>query len=774
MSFFACLYCRRIWVLLFLMATGISALPQTVGLVLSGGGSKGVSHIGVLKALEENNITVDYITGTSMGAIIGGLYASGYPISQIENIFLSEEIGKWVARDYNVKDEYFFKKSDDNASWQMFRIIHDSIISIRLPTNLVTPYKMDFAFMEKFAGPSAAAGYDFDNLMIKFRCIAADISDNQALVIRGGDLGEAIRASMTFPFYFKPIIVNDKLLFDGGMYNNFPVDVMIEEFNPDLIIGSKAASNYGPPKADDVISQIQTMLMEKTSYEITDRPGKVIVPNLKSVSLMDFSSARELIDSGYVATKRAIPEIQELMNESAPKTPMKLRREEFRDRIPASHIGRVKVFGVLPEQESYILRQFKYKIREKFESDGHVGFNDIRPDFYKLASEENIEYIFPKARYDPADSLYTLELYVDKENQLITEIGGLISSRAINEIFLQLKYNYWRRAGLRLEGSTYLGRFYNSGQVRTRLDLPGLFPLFTELIYTYNSWNFFKTTTYFFEDETPSYLLQSDNFWTLNSGLPVTPKGKVYMNLSAGRKKDDYYQTNQFTRLDTSDVTSFDFISPGLVFELSSLNRKQFASAGARLKLDLRYINGKEKNIPGSTSLERDEYVEYHNWLQLRFLYDNYFETIGPLKLGFYAEATISSQQVFNNYTSTVLAAPSFEPIPESKTHFMPQFRSFNYAGIGLKNVIRLAKNLDYRLEGYGYQPIRHIQRNDDNTAEMGEVFSKRYFIASTVAVLHLPIGPLSLGLNYYDGSDEPFSFHFNLGYFIFNKRPFE
>ena len=102
--------------------------------------------------------------------------------------------------------------------------------------------------MEWFAEAGAACNYNFDELAIPFRCVASDISENKFIVLKQGNLDKAIRASMTFPFYFKPIRIENKLMWDGGMYNNFPVDVLIEEFKPEIIIGSKAASNYGPPR----------------------------------------------------------------------------------------------------------------------------------------------------------------------------------------------------------------------------------------------------------------------------------------------------------------------------------------------------------------------------------------------------------------------------------------------------------------------------------------------------------------------------------------------
>ncbi len=200
-----------IWFTLFVFA--FSATAQKVGLVLSGGGAKGVTHIGVIRALEEDGIPIDYITGTSMGAIIGGLYASGYSPDEMEALLTSPDFYYWVSGSIDEKYTYFFKKTRPDASWAEFRFRIDSILTPSIPSNIVSPVLMDFAFMKIFAGASAAANYNFDSLMVPFRCMASDIALTESVILSKGDLGSSIRASMTFPFYFKPIRIDGRLLF---------------------------------------------------------------------------------------------------------------------------------------------------------------------------------------------------------------------------------------------------------------------------------------------------------------------------------------------------------------------------------------------------------------------------------------------------------------------------------------------------------------------------------------------------------------------------------
>lgn len=327
---------------------------------------------------------------------------------------------------------------------------------------------------------------------------------------------------------------------------------------------------------------------------------------------------------------------------------------------------------------------------------------------------------------------------------------------------------------MNITGNTYLGRFHNSGLAMIRIDRPGKLPLAWEFSYILNGFNYFNTSTYFFEDAKPNYLVQRDSYWKFEISTPVNNDSKLALEFVSGIKADNYYQSNQFSRSDTADKTTLAFYSPDLFYEFNSLNRKQFASEGTFFKACARFISGTEKNIPGSTSTDTTEFSNYHNWLQLRIALDKYFKVTNRLKFGACGSLTYSNQPFFNNYTSSVLSAPSFEPIPESQTIFLPQFRAYIYMSAGVKSVFSVLKNLDLRAEAFVFQPYEEILSDANGKAMYGELLSNHYYIGSGSLVFHSPIGPISMCLNYYDQADEPFSFNVNIGYFIFNKRPFQ
>ena len=254
--------------------------------MLSGGGAPGIAHIGMIKALEENNIPIDYISGTSIGALIGGMYASGYSPDEMIRFFKSSDFRKMKRFEIRFPKKYF------------------------LPTHIIKPQKVQIG-LEKLTGQATKlSGGNFDSLFVPFRCVASDVYRKEPFVFSKGDLATAIRASMTFPFVFEATKVENRLLFDGGIYNNFPADIMQQSFHPDFMIGSVVA--YNPPQADtnDILMQLQNMIINDTNYSIADSLGIVLNFDLKKKSMFDFSQIDSLVNIGYQETKKQIEHIK--------------------------------------------------------------------------------------------------------------------------------------------------------------------------------------------------------------------------------------------------------------------------------------------------------------------------------------------------------------------------------------------------------------------------------------------------------------------------------
>lgn len=738
---------------------------QKVAVVLSGGGSKGAAHIGVLRALEENQIPIDYIAGTSIGAIIGGLYASGWTTDEMEKLITSDEFLMWASGVIEEKYIYYFKQPEPDASWASFRINADSIWRFDVPTNLVSSGQMDFIFMEIYAQANAACCGNFDSLFVPFRCVGANITDSKAEIFRSGNLVRSIRASMTYPFYFKPIIIDGKMYMDGGMFNNFPTDVALRDFDPDIIIGSKVASVNPIPHPDNIMSQLENIFMTETSYDLPCNSSVLIEPKIPTTNIIDFSHSAEFIQLGYDAAMKQIPLIRKFVLDSVSPAEIQKKRDDFNSRKPPLLFHHVGVEGLNKLQSQYVMNYFIKHDTADIER--------TRTDYYRLLTDHAIRSLYPEAEFDDSVNTFTLKLEVKKEADLYLRFGGLVSSNPVNQAFAEVGYKNLQRHSVTLRANMYAGRFYSSGLLGVRLDFPGLpqYALFGRIVY--NQWDYFRTTSHFFEDKNPSYLVINDYHWDCGIIIPARNKGKIILNGSAMILDDEYFQNNYFTRVDVPDNTNFKAWSVSADWERNTLNKKQYANKGTYINFHVGYTSGKENSVPGSTALiNTTTHQEHHNWLSAKFTYENYFQSWKHFRLGLYSEFYFSNRGFFGNYTATMLFANPFQPLPEMSTLFMPQYRAHQYAGAGLKGIVMLLDNLDWRTEVYLCQPYRDIMLGPSGVYAMyGPVLGSRYFVASSAFVFHSPVGPIALSLSYYDKYQEPWMLSFYFGYTLFNPK---
>jgi NTE family protein len=540
---------------------------------------------------------------------------------------------------------------------------------------------------------------------------------------------------------------------------------MLDEFYPDMIIGSKVAGNYSTANPGDIVSQIQTIMMEKTDYDVFCESSVMIEPEIPPVNVIDFSRTSEFIDSGYVAATRKLKEIRMFLTDSISPEEITQKRKRFRNQMPDLIFNNIEVNGLNKNESDYIDKMLLH-------DDDTVGIHSIKEDYFRILTDDRIGYIYPEARFNEKTGYYTLELEVKKDKNVELKFGGTVSSAPINEAFLQLKYKHLSRQSISARLNTYIGRFYSSVGAQGRADFPGETPFYTKLGITYNHWDYFKTSTTFFEDKTPSYLITKDTYTYLSFGVPVKNDSKIEAGFSWGNITNEYYQSNKFSRQDTADETKFRNYNTHIEYEANTLNRKQFPSSGRFVKAELKHFRGQETCNPGSTNPECNQFRQFHQWIQLSFTYKKYNRLNSWFSLGYQGDLYASNRSLFSNHTSTLLMSEPYTPIPESKTVFLRKFRAHNFAGLGLKTVFSIRDNLDFRAEAYLFQPVREIRsRRDDRTAFYGSYFDKRYLMGSSRLVYHSPIGPVSLYLNYYQKHSDPLAFGLNLGYILFNEH---
>jgi len=734
---------------------------QKVGVVLSGGGAAASAHVGFLKALEENEIPIDYIAGTSMGAIIAGLYASGWSPERIEAYMLSDEFNKSMTGTLDNKFKFFFKVRDQNSSWFNFRFNTDTWIQSSLPTNLIDPQLQDFRAMEVFSVSAARAGYDFDSLFIPYRCVASDIEMKRSVVFRSGNLNQAIRASATYPFYVPPIEVDGRLLFDGGIYNNFPSDVLYNDFLPDVILGSNVSDNADAPDKDDLISQLKSMILNKTNFDqVCER--MIIVQPESRIGTFDFGRVGEMMQLGYTTTLDRMGEISSEVERRITKEEISAKRAAFTQGFKPLVFDEITFSGLMTSQKQYV--------RKVFGKADTVSVENISKRYFRAFNDDKINYILPTAIYKPQSGFYNLHLDINPEKDVLLEVGGVVSSRPVNTGYFGLRYNLMHGIAATLSANSYFGKLYGSVMVAPRFDFPSGYPIAVEPHFVINRWDYFKSLATFFEDVRPSFVVKKETYGGLHLIQPAGNRGKVVWDGRKVRLQDEYYQTPEFTNADTSDRTVFDGFTVGGVYERNTLNRKQYASDGTYLRISGRYVNGEERTLPGSTVVLKDTLYAFHDWAVARAKYMNYFTGNGRVKLGFALEGAASTQPFFNNFIATTIQAPAFNPIPEANAFFMPQFRAHVWASGGLMAVGKITKNLEMRAEGYVFLPFGSLETNELSQARF-DYSGEQLFIGSGCVVFHSPVGPAAFMVNYYDQKDDPWSIIFTFGYVLFNRN---
>lgn len=742
---------------------------QKVGLVLSGGGAKGMTHIGIIRALEENNIPIDYITGTSMGAIIGSLYAMGYSPDDMEALLRSEDFKRWYSGQVEPEYGYYFKQNRPTPEFFNIRFSFKDSLHIKpqiLPTSMVNPIQMNLVFVELFARATAACSGDFNRLFVPFRCIASDVYNKKPLIMRRGDLGDAVRASMSFPFVFKPIEIDSVLAYDGGIYNNFPTDIMREDFKPEVIIGSVVAANPGKPKENDLMSQLENMIMQKTDYTLPDSLGIIMTFKYDDVSLLDFDRLQELHDIGYNRTISLMDSIKGRIHRRVSAENVRLRRLVYRSNLPQFRFRDIYIEGANPQQQAYIKKEFHDEDHEVF------TYEDLKRGYFRLLSDNMISEIIPHAVYDSENDLYSLHLKVKMEDNFSVRMGGSVSITSSNQIYLGLGYqdlNYYSKE-ITLDGQ--IGKVYNNAQLMAKIDLPTRIPTSYRLIASLSTFDYYKKDKLFSKNDKPSFNSKDERFVKLMVALPFLANKRAEISIGYGKLQDNYFQSSVINiDKDRSDRSTYNLLGGAIGFYGSTLNARQYATKGYFEKLVAQVFSGKEKFIPGNPTETSVTTKERQSWLQISYMKYAYHTMSPKFTLGWMAEMLYSSKNFSENYTATMLQAADFSPTPHSKLMYNEAFRANQFLAAGIKPIFVFNDMFQFRSEFYGFVPIFPIKKNALNKAYYGKAFSRFEYIGEISVICQLPFGAISAYVNHYSSPKKEWNVGLTLGWQLFNYR---
>ncbi|HEX8325900.1 MAG TPA: patatin-like phospholipase family protein [Hymenobacter sp.] len=748
------------------------AQAQKVGLVLSGGGAKGLAHVGVLRQLEKNCIPVDYIVGTSMGAVIGGMYAAGYSPDEIEQIVLSDDFQKWTSGKPLESKTFNFLTSEPSPSALRLGIAIDSTFQARVSTNLVNDLNLNLALARLLAPASASSNYDFDQLFVPFRCMASEVFTRTVVEQKQGSLADAIRNSMSFPLAFRPIRnLDGKYYYDGAVYDNFPTGAMKKTFAPDIIIGVNvgdvAFKKY--PKNDDALLG-STVAFLGTSVADTGsvgRNGIYIQPDLDGMGVGDFERVREFIAEGDTAALRNMEKIKQRIGRRVDSVDLQKRRQAFQARAPKPRFVDVRVNGLRPEQNEYAARFFRRSGRD-------YSLDDLEEGYYRLASDDFFKNIYPRIRYDAARQGYIFSVDAQRNNNVSTEVGFVLSNRPIDNLYFGVEYRYLRRLLYTASADVSLGRFYNGAHGSFRINVPARLPFFIEPEVTYNQWDYQSTGGVLGRNVLNTQVRQQDTKLGGQLGISPNYRSRILLDVAAFVTKDEYTNSKEINSSDVLDATVFRGGTAALRLARNTLNRKQYSTSGHRYVYTLRGVSGSATYTPGSTA-EQLANSRHRDWLQFRATAEQYFAFKKERHAwGYFLELMVSSQPDFSTFRSSQTISPVFAPLPDSRTLFLDSYRSARYGAAGLRYIQPFLKKLEWRTEAFVHVNGQPLRQGEQQVAVRKSGFDRPRLTASTGLIFQTPVGPLALHARFYDDSAERFSVYGHLGFLLFRGRALE
>jgi len=420
---------RRIIALLaIVLAAGTSFAQEEdrpkVGVVLSGGGAKGLAHIGVLKVLEEQGVQVDYITGTSMGAIVGGLYASGYTASELDSIFSSIDATALI-RDYipRISKSFYEKKNDEiyalTLPFDKFKIGLPKAFSRGM---------YNYNLMNRLLAHVRHVR-DFNDLNIPFLCVATNIETGKPVLIDSGYLPQAILASGAFPSLFAPVLIDDKHLIDGGIVNNYPIEEL-KALGADIVIGVDVQDGL---KDIDAISGAADVLLQISNYStINQMKNKIgetdiyIKPDISGYTVVSFEEGKAIIQRGVTAAEAKLDEIKKIGGKK--DVLQKQFVPKYTDKI---YVNSIDINGLTRYTQRYVHGKLGFK------PNSMVAFDELEKGIDQLNGTDNFSSISYRFDANGAGDELVLDL-VENPTKRYLKLGvhydGLYKSAALLNI----------------------------------------------------------------------------------------------------------------------------------------------------------------------------------------------------------------------------------------------------------------------------------------------------------------------------------------------------
>jgi NTE family protein len=397
-------------------------------------------------------------------------------------------------------------------------------------------------------------------------------------------------------------------------------------------------------------------------------------------------------------------------------------------------------------------------------------FSDIKQGYFKLVSDDYFHNLYPSFIFDANKNLFNFQLSKRPQNDFQIDFGGVVSTRNISTMFLGVNYYYFDRALTHATANFYAGNFYKAVQLKTRIDFPGFGRFYLEPEAAFNNWDFIEGKDLVLDNKFPPTVLNRiDRKVGASVGIPVGTTFRASLYGYYVNNLDRYIDGDVFVSTDTLDQLKLAGSRLGFAMTSNTLNRKQYASQGRRFNFSFDWFRLNETFIPGNTSLIQLEEQERRFWVRGKISLEQYFRK-GFYSSGYLLEGVLSNQPFFANYKGTIVNASSFNPMQDSPTLLLENFRAFNYVAGGWRNVFSIRKNLDFRLEGYVFKPFERVVARPDQRPTLSQDLVRFYLAGTAGLVLHSSVGPISLSVNYYNDRENQLGALLHVGFLLFQR----
>lgn len=748
--------------------SGNNGKRQSIGLVLSGGGAKGVAHIGVLQALEENGIPIDYITGTSAGAIVGGLYAAGYSPKEMLELFLSRQFAYWSTGKIDPSLTYYFDSASPTPS--LFNlplpIGRDSLKNAQnaVMASVISPIPMNFAFMTLFSGATAECRRNFDNLFVPFRCVASDANAKHKVVLGKGDLGYSIRASMSFPIIFQPTLIDSTYLYDGGVYDNFPVDVMRDTFNPDFILGIVVASESKGPQTS-LLDQLENLVVQNNDYSLPADEGIRIRYDLNQFGLLDFPQAQQIYQIGYNGAMAMMDSIKKRVADRIDPKVVAQKRDNFKKKMPELRFDSVKVTGASKRQNEYLEYLFHKQVPRNHPDTFGVDF--ARQAYYRALSQGRLSDFVPHAYYNDSTDLFNLRFKASLKDNFNVGVGGYLTSSSLGYVYLNAGYSTLSFNSVSTNLGVWLGQSYLGALLNSRLFLHTPIPSALELEATIFRQKYYEDDYMFYEKKTASFIHDKECFARLKYAMAFGSKWKGAIGIGYGHLEDTFYKPiDQMSDFTIRNYARFNLGQALLDITANTLDDLNFPTNGKYFRFSCLAVTGRHNEILGINGMKVKDHGD-SEWIQGEAQARAYFDICKHFAFGLEGDALVSSRKLLNDYYASMVSAPVFQPTPSSYNSYNPAFRANSFVAAGLVPIYKLNTNVYFRLSGYVFMPLRKIENRDGVAAYSKDWFNRPEFFGEFDINYKLPFATVVAYCNYASKPAHNWNLGISFGVFL-------